>query len=142
VVALFAREAVEDLETDLAAGGDREELATATERMGMDFQIATRFTSWVAVSCVHTGKGDEPRRHQRMPHELPNGVSAEGLGLRVPAAIVEAFPASPRDLEPAPSASRPGWAAVSVRYRRAIAWTLLVFVFLILPWIFVLLRRC
>src|SRR5262249_14824318 len=50
VVALFGREAVEDLETRLAAGGDAREVDATIERIGVDFQISTRLTSWVAVS--------------------------------------------------------------------------------------------
>src|SRR6185437_6060421 len=81
VVALFGREAVEDLETRLAAGGDAREIDAAVERIGIDFQIATRLTSWVAVSEERTVGPNDPLRRERMPHELPFGMSAEGLGL-------------------------------------------------------------
>jgi Ca-activated chloride channel family protein len=84
VVALFGREAVEDLETRLAAGGDAREIDARIERLGVDFQIATRLTSWVAVSEDRTVDPADPVRRERMPHELPYGVSAEGLGLRTP----------------------------------------------------------
>src|SRR6185437_14512408 len=84
VVALFGREAVEDLETRLAAGGDRQENDAAVERIGIDFQIATRLTSWVAGSEERTVGPNDPLRRERMPHELPFGMSAEGLGLRAP----------------------------------------------------------
>jgi Ca-activated chloride channel family protein len=90
VVALFGREAVEDLETRLAAGGDVREIDGRIERLGIDFQIATRLTSWVAVSADRTVDPGDPLRRERMPHELPYGMSAEGLGLR-PA--MGAFPA-------------------------------------------------
>ncbi len=87
VVALFGREAVEDLETRLAAGGDRREIDAAVERIGIDFQIATRLTSWVAVSEERAVGPNDPLRRERMPHELPFGMSAEGLGLRAPSAL-------------------------------------------------------
>ncbi len=84
VVALFGREAVEDLELRLAAGGGARDIDEAVARLGGDFQIATRLTSWVAVSDEPTVDPRDPLRRQRMPHELPYGVSAEGLGLRAP----------------------------------------------------------
>ncbi len=83
-VALFGREAVEDLDLRLAAGGDVREIDATVERIGIDFQIATRLTSWVAVSTEQTVSPGDPLRRERMPHELPHGVSAEGLGLRSP----------------------------------------------------------
>jgi Ca-activated chloride channel family protein len=85
VVALFGRERVEDLETRLAAGAFAHTIDPQIEQLGLHFQIATRLTSWVAVSKERTVDPGDPRRHQRMPHELPYGMSAEGLGLRAPA---------------------------------------------------------
>jgi Ca-activated chloride channel family protein len=98
VVALFGREAVEDLETRLAAGGDAREIDASIERIGVDFQISTRLTSWVAVSEDITVDPGDPLRRERMPHELPYGVSAEGLGLR---------PAAPMSAGMAMAAARP-----------------------------------
>jgi len=81
VVSLYGREAVEDLEMRRAAGlqadADR-----AIERIGLDFQIATRLTSWVAVSEEPAVDPSQPARRERIPHALPAGISAEGLGLR------------------------------------------------------------
>jgi Ca-activated chloride channel family protein len=82
VGALFGREAVEDLEMRLAAGWGAREIDAAVERIGLDFQISTRLTSWVAVSEEATVDPGDPLRRQRMPQELPYGMSAEGLGLR------------------------------------------------------------
>ncbi len=83
VIALYAREAVDDLEMREAAGllseGD-----TDIERIGLAFQIATRRTAWVAVSEEPTVDPAAPIRRERIPHELPFGMSAEGLGLRQP----------------------------------------------------------
>ncbi len=85
VVALFGREAVEDRELELAAGGDLRDINAAVERLGLDFQIATRLTSWVAVSHGETVDPRDALRRERMPHEIPHGASVEGLGLRAPA---------------------------------------------------------
>jgi hypothetical protein len=83
VIALYGREAVEDLEMREAAGllsdGD-----TAIEQIGLAFQIATRRTAWVAVSEEPTVDPTAPIRRERIPHALPYGMSAEGLGLRQP----------------------------------------------------------
>ncbi len=85
-VALFGREAVEDLETHLAGGGDKRAIDATIEQIGVDFQIATRLTSWVAVSRDVTVDPRDPLRRERMPHELAHGMSAEGVGLRAPQA--------------------------------------------------------
>lgn len=82
VATLFGRELVEDLELALAAGGKARELDRAIEKLGLDFQVATRLTSWIAVSELVTVDPRDPRRKVRVPQELPHGMSAEGLGLR------------------------------------------------------------
>jgi Ca-activated chloride channel family protein len=82
IAALFAREKIEDLETWLTAGGDRAEIEKTIEATGVAFQIATRLTSWVAVSKRVTLEPGRAPRAVEQPHELPYGVSAEGLGLR------------------------------------------------------------
>ena len=81
VIALYGREAVEDLELDLAAGGRNATIDRAVERIGLDFRISTRMTSWVAVSEEKTVDPGQPTRVERIPQELPYGMSAEGLGL-------------------------------------------------------------
>ena len=82
VTALYAREIVEDLETDLAAGAPAPEIDPAVEKLGLEFGIATRLTSWVAISEEPSVDPRQPARRVRMPQELPYGMSAEGLGLR------------------------------------------------------------
>ncbi len=82
VAALFAREKVEDLETALAAGANQAETDRTIEATGVEFQIATRLTSWVAVSRSITVAPGTPLKTVEQPHELPHGVSAAGLGLR------------------------------------------------------------
>ncbi len=83
VAKLFAREKVEDLETTLSAGrASSAEVDQSIEATGVQFQIATRLTSWVAVSRKVTVDPNAERRTVEQPHELPHGVSMEGLGLR------------------------------------------------------------
>ena len=87
ITALYGREAVADLELDLAAGADGEEVDTTIERIGLEFGLATRLTSWIAVSEEPTVDPRSPVKVSRIPQELPYGLSAEGLGLRSRAAM-------------------------------------------------------
>ncbi len=82
LAALFARERVEDLEMEIAGGAAREEREALIERLGVEYQVSTRLTSWVAVSEGRTVDASAPGRTVEMPHELPYGMSVEGLGLR------------------------------------------------------------
>lgn len=82
VTTLYARELVEDCELGIAVGGHKHELDRLIERLGVDFQISTRLTSWVAVSSRPTVDPRAPKRHEAMPQALPFGMSAEGVGLR------------------------------------------------------------
>lgn len=83
VLALFARESVADLELELAAGVvTPEEADGRIEALGVDFQISTRLTSWVALSDQSSVDPGAPTRRIEQPHVLAAGVSAEGLGLR------------------------------------------------------------
>jgi Ca-activated chloride channel homolog len=79
ICALYGREKVEDLET---SGLHRGDLDASVEQLGLLFQISTRLTSWIAVTQEATVDPRAPRRDQTVPHELPYGMSAEGLGLR------------------------------------------------------------
>lgn len=100
VASLFGRERVEDLEMRIAAGQDARALEADIERTGLDFQIATRLTSWVAVSEEVDVDPRKPTRRVKMPHQLPQGVSAEGVGLRrlAPAAAPAPSPAPVREM--------------------------------------------
>jgi Ca-activated chloride channel family protein len=83
VVASFARESVEDLEMRRAASGyEGDALDPEIETLGLEFQIATRLTSWVAVSQETLVDPKEPTRRVRIPQAVPQGLSVEGLGLR------------------------------------------------------------
>lgn len=106
VVALYARERVEDLDTQ-AAAGETNGIDSQIERLGLDFQIATRRTSWVAIAEEPTVDPGQPVRRERIPHLLPHGMSAEGLGLReaatspamaMPMICLSAPPAASADL--------------------------------------------
>jgi Ca-activated chloride channel family protein len=86
LVALFGRERVEDLETLRATGRDAHRLDQEIERTGLDFQIATRLTSWVAITEERTVDPEAKKRDESVPQELPYGMNAEALGLRAPGA--------------------------------------------------------
>jgi Ca-activated chloride channel family protein len=80
VVTLYGRETVEDLEMSRAAGASVSD--QDIEKIGLSFQIATRLTSWLAVSEEPTVDPRQPIRRVRIPHDVPQGMSVEGLGLR------------------------------------------------------------
>ena len=82
IPALFAREAVEDLELLVTTSSAPARLDRAIEALGLTFQISTRLTSWVAVSEEATVDPRQPTRREVMPQQLPYGMSVEGLGLR------------------------------------------------------------
>jgi Ca-activated chloride channel family protein len=117
IAALFGREAVEDLELSRAAGEEDAPLDGAVEQLGLDFQLATRRTAWVAVSEERTVDPTRPIRREEMPHALPHGMSAEGLGLRAasPRPLLAGVPAAVlmRSMAP-PAPAGPG----STRPRR------------------------
>jgi Ca-activated chloride channel family protein len=82
IATLFGRERVEDLEIRCGARGDTRDADREIERIGLDFQIATRLTSWVAITETATVDPGGPSRRQVMPHEIPFGADIEGFGLR------------------------------------------------------------
>lgn len=80
---LFGREAVEDLEmARTIAPEQHQDIDQTIEQLGLELQISTRLTTWVAISEEATVDPTRPTRREVMPTELPHGVSAEGLGLR------------------------------------------------------------
>lgn len=92
IVTRCGRELVEDLEMRAVAQGRGETVALEAqiEEIGLRFGLATRFTSWIAVSSEPTVDPQAPTRRERIPHELPYGLSAEGLGLRPPHSVFAA----------------------------------------------------
>jgi hypothetical protein len=81
ISALWAREAIENLELDLACGGTRKTIDSQIEAIAIRHSIASRLTSWIAVADVPSVDPREPVRVERIPQMLPYGMSAEGLGL-------------------------------------------------------------
>jgi Ca-activated chloride channel homolog len=82
--ALFGREAIEDLELQLAAagrGGEGGSFEKKIENLGLRHGIASRMTSLIAISEDPTVDPKDPRRRERLAVELPAEVSAEGVGL-------------------------------------------------------------
>lgn len=111
MAALYGRERVEDLEMRCAVPGNTRDLDAEIERTGLEFQISTRLTSWIAVTEEVTVDPRGRRIDETMPHELPHGMQIEGLGLRasMPAAPTGA-PALARNLAyalPHPAAPMP-----------------------------------
>lgn len=80
VISLYGRETVEDREVQRAIGN--EAVDAEIERLGLEYQIATRLTSWVAIVEEPSVDPTKPTRRERMPHALPYGMSIDGLGLR------------------------------------------------------------
>jgi Ca-activated chloride channel family protein len=76
IVRLFGRELAEELETRGGPGID--EMLT---RIGLDYRISTRCTSWIAVSEDQTVDPKAPSKRVRLAQSLPEGLSAGGLGL-------------------------------------------------------------
>ena len=81
--ALHGREAITDLEQELASG--RAEVLERIESRGLRHRITSRRTSLVAIAEEPAVDPKQPRRREKLPVELPAGVSAEGVGLMGPA---------------------------------------------------------
>ena len=110
VLALFARQCVAELELASAAGARPEpDIDAEIEALGIDFQISTRLTSWVAVSDATTVDPRSTTRRIEQPHQLAAGMSAEGVGLRSPAGFFGMASA------PMSAAAAPGGAAMRSR---------------------------
>jgi Ca-activated chloride channel family protein len=119
VVALFGREAVEDLDVELAAGGDAGLVDPQVEAIGLRYQIATRLTSWVAIAEEPSVDPREPTKRVRIPHALPYGLSVEGLGLRSATVGTTATLFSAPMLSRTRSSGPPAGAAPKVSYSYA-----------------------
>lgn len=89
---LYGRERVEDLELELSIGKAKSEIDPQIERIGLAHQIATRLTSFVAVSAEAMVDPTAPTRRETMPHVLAHGMSAEGVGLAAPFQAIAAKP--------------------------------------------------
>ena len=81
--AFFGREAIEDEEMRLA-GATRDEGAGIEKRieaLGLRHRLPSRMTSLVAIAESPSVDPRLPRRRERLAVDLPDGVSAEGVGL-------------------------------------------------------------
>ena len=81
--ALYGRAAVADAELDLSVCPDGESgrIKQAIEALGLRHRISSSMTSLIAISEDITVDPSSPRRRERLPAEIPDGVSAEGVGL-------------------------------------------------------------
>lgn len=107
VITRYARERVEDLEIAHAAGETA--VDAEIEALGLRHRIATRLTSWVAISDQADVDPTAPFRRETLPQQLPYGMSAEGVGLRPAGMRVARMLQEPRSLPMAasmPSAKR------------------------------------
>lgn len=95
----FAREAVEDLEVELAAGGDARSLDARIEALGLAHRISTRLTSWVAISAEATVDPRAAQRRELVPQQLPHGMSVDQLGLRATATAMPVPCMAPAGIE-------------------------------------------
>jgi Ca-activated chloride channel family protein len=83
VLSLYGRSEVEDLELARAAGATPTDTADRNLcALGTDFQIATRLTSWLAVSEQVNVDPTHCYKRVEQPHGLAAGMWAEGSRLR------------------------------------------------------------
>jgi Ca-activated chloride channel family protein len=82
VAACWARQRVDDLELSRLSQQNVPAIDAAITELGVDYQISTRLTSWVAVSKRSTVDGLAPKRTVTQPQEVPANVSIENFGLR------------------------------------------------------------
>jgi hypothetical protein len=80
IAALWARETIEELELDLASGGDRKGIDEMITRVGVEHAVLSRLTSWVAISEQPSVDPRDPVRVERIPQALPYGMDVDGLG--------------------------------------------------------------
>jgi Ca-activated chloride channel homolog len=106
VGALFGREAIADAEFELAAGGQSDLLDAQIETLGMRHRVVSRRTSLVGISEEPTVDPRAPRRRERLPVELPAGISAEGVGLRRAGKFIELRRTLSAELRPPHGAAR------------------------------------
>jgi hypothetical protein len=81
IATLWAREAIEDLELDLASGDDRKRIDERIKQIGVTHAVLSRLTSWVAIAEEPAVDPRDPVRTERIPQALPYGMEANGLGL-------------------------------------------------------------
>lgn len=109
VATRYAREKVEDLELQIAAGEDRGPVDAEIEALGLAYRISTRLTSWLAETERATVDPSAPTVHETVPQALPHAMSAQGVGLRRAMAqpVPSAAPMPRRKIGRAQSVRRP-----------------------------------
>ena len=122
--ALFGRKAIEDAEMELTAdwGNRKDEIENLIESLGLRHQISSRMTSLFAVSEDTTVDPRDPRRQERLPVEVPAGVSAEGAGL-IPYAVAGSLPRRllSMDIEAMPLKTLGKFRDIDFRFTKAMA---------------------
>jgi Ca-activated chloride channel family protein len=79
ITALWARDAIEELELDLACGGTKVTIDSRIEAIALAHSVSSRLTSWIAVSETRDVDPRDPVRVERIPQALPYGMSIDGL---------------------------------------------------------------
>ncbi|MEM9489808.1 MAG: VWA domain-containing protein, partial [Myxococcota bacterium] len=95
VAALYARERVADLEARRVVRGNTDDIDQEIERIGLDFQIATRLTSWVAITEDATTVPGDESINRTVAQEQPHGTQIAAFGLRPGAAPMMARASAP-----------------------------------------------
>src|SRR5690606_14532452 len=72
LITTWARERVAELEVRRATGD--QSVDSLIESLGLDFQVSTRRTAWVAISEQRVADPSGPTRRVRVPHALPQGM--------------------------------------------------------------------
>ena len=85
---LWARRRIDDLMgqdwAGMQSGHPRDDLHEAVTKLGLEYNLMTQFTSFVAVEETVVTEGGKPRRVE-VPVEMPHGMSYEGVfGRRAP----------------------------------------------------------
>jgi Ca-activated chloride channel homolog len=100
-VTLYAREAVQDLETRWAMSSEQTTIDNEIESIGLVFQIVTRKTSFIAIDSENTHERGR-YQHDDVPQELPSGMRMQApraMGAPAPMAMsyepVRSAPMSP-----------------------------------------------
>lgn len=86
IPALWARQAIEDLELDLACDESRAEIDRQIEAIALEHSVSSRLTSWIAVARESSVDPREPVRIAQVPQTLPYGM-VEGPFLSSPVAL-------------------------------------------------------
>lgn len=82
IATCWARQRVADLELGALGGQPQSLIEAEITRIGLEYRLATAYTSWLAVTRKATVDGLAPKRRVEQPHAVPADVSIEHFGLR------------------------------------------------------------